>query len=72
MSHSPLQKITDMIGKNLRKILPEHYSYSLTVWRRLDDERVEIANASHGNPAEIVSILRDIADEVVEEERLAS
>ncbi len=69
---APLQSITDILGRIVRKSLPREYSYSLTVWKRLDDSHVEIASASHGNPAEIVSVLMDVAAEVAEEERLAS
>jgi hypothetical protein len=68
---SALSHITDMMGRNLRKILPDQYSYTLIVWRRMDAEKVEMASVSHGNPEEVHSILQDVSEEVLQHRELA-
>jgi hypothetical protein len=64
---TPLSSVTDLMGKNLRKILPDDYSYTLIVWRRMDPDRVEMASVSHGNPQEISSLLLDVSEEALQQ-----
>jgi hypothetical protein len=64
-----INKLIDMIGKNLRKILPDDWDFALVVWRVVDTSKghdtVEVAMASQGNPEAMEQVLRNVSDDVV-------